>query len=138
VRGAVKAGVAYWALIFALGFVLGTVRMLWGAKALGETTFILIEIPVILTASWFAARWLLRRYAVQTLPAVALMGTLAFTLLMGAELALAMELSGQSPDAWFATLWHEPHLYGTLGQVAFAGMPVLVLQPSKQASSSLS
>ena len=122
-----RAATAYWALIFALGFVLGTVRTLWGAEALGETTFILIEIPVMLTASWFAARWLLRRYAVQTLPAAAVTGTLAFVLLMGAELALAMGLSGQMPGAWFAGLWHPPNLYGTLGQVAFGAMPVLVL-----------
>lgn len=128
-KGAVKAGVAYWALIFALGFVLGTARVLWGAQALGETTFILIEIPVILTASWFAARWLLRRYAVQTLPASAVMGTLAFVLLMGAELALAMGLSGQTPGAWFAGLWLAPHLYGAWGQVAFGVMPVVALGP---------
>jgi hypothetical protein len=125
VDGAVKAGVTYWALIFALGFVLGTVRVLWGAEALGETAFILIEIPVILTASWFTARWLMHRYAVQAFSAAALAGTLAFALLMGAELAMAMGLSGQTPGAWFAGLWHPPHLYGTLGQVAFGAMPVV-------------
>jgi len=66
------------------------------ARALAETTFILIETPAILTASWFAAHWLLHRYAVQTLPAPALMGALAFSLLMIAEVALAVGLSGQT------------------------------------------
>ena len=119
-----RAALFYFAVIFGLGFLLGTVRVLWGARALGETAFILIEVPVMLAASWLAARWLVRRYEVRSLAAAVAMGTLAFVLLMGAELLLASGLSGQAPAAWFAGLWHAPHLYGTLGQLAFAMMPV--------------
>lgn len=72
--------------------------------ALGETTFILIETPAILTASWFAARGLLRRYAVHTLPAAALMGALAFAFRTIAKVALATGLSGRTPREWLAGL----------------------------------
>ena len=120
------AALLYFAAIFGLGFLLGTVRVLWGAKALGETAFILIEVPVMLAASWLAARWLVRRFKVHSLTAAIAMGALAFALLMGAELLLATGISGQSPATWFAGLWHAPHLYGTLGQLAFGMMPLAV------------
>ncbi|MBX7501512.1 hypothetical protein K3181_08660 [Qipengyuania sp. YG27] len=123
-----RAALAYWAAIFALGFALGAMRVLWGAEALGETGFILVEVPVLLAASWFAARWLVRRHAVRSTGAAALMGALAFALLMGAELALATGPGGQTPGAWFAALWRAPHLYGTLGQVAFGLLPVVALR----------
>lgn len=120
-----RAALAYWGMIFALGFILGTIRVLWGAEALGETNFILIEVPLLLTASWFAARWQAKRHRLR-IGAAASMGALACALLILAELALATTLGGQTPGEWFAALWAAPHLYGTLGQVAFGAMPVIV------------
>lgn len=120
-----RAALAYWGMIFALGFVLGTMRVLWGAEALGETGFILIEVPLLLAASWFTTRWLVKRYQLSSVGAAASMGALAFALLMMAELALATALGGQTPGEWFAGLWPAPHLYGTLGQLAFGTMPVI-------------
>lgn len=120
-----KAAAAYWALIFALGFVLGTVRTLWGADALGEGNFILIEIPVMLSASWLAARRLVARYEVpRGLPALA-MGGIAFALLMLAEAALTAMLGGDPMD-WLASLAASPALYGFAGQIAFGLMPWIV------------
>lgn len=121
----VKAGAAYWALIFALGFVLGTVRTLWGAAALGEGNFILIEVPVMLAASWFAARRLARRYAIRGGGEALAMGGIAFALLMLAEAALTAALGGD-PAHWLASLASPPELYGFLGQIAFGLMPWLV------------
>lgn len=122
-----RAGVIYWATIFALGFVLGTVRTLWGAQALGEETFILIEIPVILTASWLAARWLVARYGIVRNGEALAMGGIAFALLMASELALTAIL-GENPTAWVARLASPPELYGFLGQVAFGLMPWLAAE----------
>ncbi len=124
-----KAGTAYWALIFALGFILGTVRALWGAEAMGESTFILIEIPVMLTASWFAARWLVARFAIAGRGEALAMGGIAFALLMAAEAALTAALGG-SPLSWFASLATPPELYGFLGQVMFGLMPWAVVRLS--------
>ena len=74
---------------------------------MGATTFILMEIPAIHTASWFTALWLL---PATPCPAAALMGALAFSFLMIAEVALAMGLSGQTPGTWFAGLWRAASL----------------------------
>jgi hypothetical protein len=120
-----RAAISYWASIFALGFVLGTVRTLWGATELGETTFILIEIPLLLTASWFVASWLVQRYDIEGLAQAAAIGAFAFALLMIAELALATGFNGQDPRDWFAGLWQTPHIYGTLAQLVFGLIPVL-------------
>ena len=128
----IRAGVAYWAVIFALGFMLGTVRTVWGAQALGETRFILIEVPIMLTASWLAARRMVRRFAVTSTGAAAGMGALAFALLMLAELTLTGALAG-SGEAWGAmrdwagSLLHPPGIYGFAGQIAFGVMPVVAV-----------
>jgi hypothetical protein len=52
----VSAALRYFGLIFALGFLLGTVRTLLLAPATGATAAVLIELPVMLGASWLAAR----------------------------------------------------------------------------------
>ncbi|MEZ5680705.1 MAG: hypothetical protein R3E14_05350 [Erythrobacter sp.] len=126
-----RAAILYWAAIFALGFVLGTVRVLWGAEAMGEADIILIEVPVMLAASWLAARWVVRRFAVRSLSAAAAIGTFAFALLVCAELLLSTTLAGQSAGEWFAGLWRAPHRYGTLGQVGFGVMPVVAWLSAK-------
>ena len=122
----VKSALTYWALIFALGFVLGTVRVLWGAEALGERNFLLLEIPVMLAASWLAARWLIARFTIAQAGAAFVMGLLAFLLLMAAEVTLASTL-GEGAAQWIAGLLKPPGLYGFAAQVAFALMPRLAL-----------
>jgi hypothetical protein len=120
---AASAGVAYWAMIFALGFVLGTVRVVWLAPLVGLVPATLIELPVMLTASWWASGWLMRRFAIAQAGAALAMGSLAFALLMAAECALAAVMIGQTPAQWLADL-RQPHaLIGLAGQVAFALMP---------------
>jgi hypothetical protein len=118
-----SAGLAYWAVVFALGFVLGTIRVLWLAPLVGLMPATLIELPVMLTASWLAAGWLVRRFAITTASAALTMGTLAFTPLMVAECALAVTMMGQTPAQWLADL-RQPHaLLGLAGQVMFALIP---------------
>lgn len=48
------AGLAYWAVVFALGFVLGTIRVTWVIPAVGLMPATLLELPIILGASWLA------------------------------------------------------------------------------------
>lgn len=117
------AGLAYWVVVFALGFVLGTIRVLWLVPLAGLIPATLIELPVMLGASWLASGWLVRRFAIAGGGEALAMGGIAFALLMAAECALAAALSGQSPAQWFADL-RQPHaLIGLAGQVAFALMP---------------
>lgn len=122
----VKSGAYYFALIFALGFVLGTVRVLWLVPTISERYAVLAELPVMLTASWFAARWLVRRFGLVELRARAVMGVVGFILLMLAEVGLAVALFGQSPGDWVKSVFAMPGVIGLMGQVLFALMPVLV------------
>ena len=118
-----RAAAAYWAVVFALGFVLGTVRVLWLAPLAGLVPATLIELPVMLGASWLASGWLVRRFAITDSGAALATGGLAFALLMAAECALAVAMMGQTPAQWLVDL-RQPHaLIGLAGQVVFAAMP---------------
>lgn len=118
-----KAAAAYWGMVFALGFALGTVRVLWLAPAVGVLPATVIELPVMLAASWLAAGWLVRHFGIAGQGEALAAGGLAFALLMAAECGLAVGMMGQTPAQWLAGL-REPHaLLGLAGQVLFALMP---------------
>lgn len=118
-----SAAAAYWAAVFALGFVLGTIRVLWVIPLVGLLPATLIELPLILGGSWLASGWLVRRFALERQGEALAVGALAFAILMLAECALAGMLSGQTPAQWLAGL-RQPHaLVGLAGQVVFALMP---------------
>lgn len=121
-----KSGARYFAVIFALGFVLGTVRVLWLVPMVGERNAVLAELPIMLTASWLAARWLVRRFGLVTLGTRATMGIVGFALLMLAELGLGSLLFGQSPADWVKSIFAMPGAIGLIGQIFFALMPMAV------------
>lgn len=117
------AAAAYWTMIFALGFVLGTLRVLWIAPAIGLVPATALELPVMLGASWVASGWLVRRFALAAEAEALAMGALAFALLMAAECALAVWLSGATAGEWLVGL-AEPHAaLGLAGQLVFALLP---------------
>ena len=118
--GALRAGALYFAVIFALGFLLGTVRTLALAPRIGEMGAVLAELPVILAASWFAAGRLARQLGPALRPRIA-MGGFAFALLMAAETGLAAVL-GEAPFAGLAT---PAGALGFAGQLFFAAFPAL-------------
>jgi hypothetical protein len=120
----VTAAAAYFGIVFALGFVLGTVRVLAVAPRLGETAAVLIEAPLMLAASWIAARWCVRRFAVPARDAPRLaMGVTAFALLMGAELLLSVLVFGRTPAEHLAGYARTPGALGLAAQALFALAP---------------
>jgi hypothetical protein len=120
-----RAAIAYWAMVFALGFLLGTIRVLWLVPQVGLIPATALELPVMLAASWFAAGWLVQRFGISGGGEALAMGLIALALLLGSECVLAGALSGQTPAQWLAGL-REPHaLLGLGGQVVFAAMPWL-------------
>jgi hypothetical protein len=58
-----KAGVVYFAPVFAVGFLLGPIRVLWAAPRFGARTAELMEAPMMLAAILLAARWITQRVA---------------------------------------------------------------------------
>ncbi len=122
----IAAALAYFAIVFGLGFLLGTFRVLFVIPRIGETAAVLLELPVMLAASWFAAGWCVRRFAVppRVAPRLA-MGLLAFALVMVAELGLAVILFGRSPAQHFAGYRHFAGAAGLVAQIGYALFPAL-------------
>jgi hypothetical protein len=130
----IMAGAAYFAIVFASGFVLGTVRTLvvldrpGGGRLLG----VLIELPVMLVVSWWACCYLVRRMSVGRAARPRLvMGGVAFTLLMGAELLVGMLLFGRTIQEHFALYRDASYAIGLAAQLTFGLMPLLELRRSR-------
>src|SRR5690606_8341000 len=111
------------AIIFAVGFALGVARELAVRPLVGEVGAILIELPVILTASFFAARWLVRHRRLTRTADRAAMGAGALGLLLIAEAALAGPVGGLGRREWAAGL------VGVRGAVTLAGYAVFAVMP---------
>ena len=96
---ATTAGALYAIVVFSIGFILGTIRVLLLAPRLGETTAVIIEAPIMLAVSWFVCRWCVDRLNVRrTVPARSVMGWVAFLLLMSAEVGLGVVLGRSLAD----------------------------------------
>lgn len=123
VRRGVRAGAAYFAIVFALGFVLGTVRTLLLLPRMGESAAVLIELPIMLAASWWVCGWLLRGRCLSLRERLA-MGVSALILLWIAEALLALLLGVPlcRIPAEFVSGAGAP---GTAAQLAFAAFPLL-------------
>lgn len=125
------AGAAYFALVFTLGFVLGTVRTIFvrDAPSSGRLIGVLIELPIMLWASWFLCRFVVRRFAVaSTTAARAAMGAVAFALLLLAELGVGALLFGRTPAEHFLLYRDASYALGLVAQIGFTLMPLLQLR----------
>ena len=125
---AVCAGVLYFLAMFAVGFVLGTIRVLMVMPGIGETAAVLVEMPVILTASWFVCGFLIRKFQVtRALFPRMMMGASALALLLAAETLLGLYGFDRGADeqlAHYATL---AGAIGLAGQIVFGLFPVVQL-----------
>ncbi len=131
-NGAVKAGIAYFAGMFAVGFLLGTGRVLLAIPVLGAWGATLVELPIMLAISWLYCAWLLRRFAVaETAGARLTIGTVAFALLMGAEILLGVGLFERTLPQQVREMTGGPGLAGLIGQMAFAAFPLLQLRDGR-------
>lgn len=124
--GLAKGAVLYWLGIFAAGFVLGTVRVLWLAPRLGDLAAVACELPVMLSASWVWAGRIVPRSRLPGRGAALMLGLAALVLLVSSELALALALFGQTPGSWLAALAAPAGLLGLAGQIGFGIIPALV------------
>lgn len=93
----IKAGLAYFALVFGAGFVLGALRVSILVPRLGERISELSEMPLMFAVIVIAARFVTRRFAVPfSIPARLGTGLLALGLLLAAELLLAVILQDRT------------------------------------------
>ena len=122
---ATKAGALYAIIVFLIGFILGTIRVLLLAPRLGETIAVIVEAPMILAASWFVCRWCVERLDLRrTVPARSLMGLVAFLVLMAFEVGLGA-VFGRSLVDQLAAYRSLAGAIGFAAQMIFAMFPVI-------------
>ena len=97
-RRVLRTGSLYFLAIFATGFTLGTLRVLWAEPRFGTRNSELMEMPIMLLAIVLGARWSLGsvRGPVERLAT----GGFALALLVAAELGLVLGLRGLSIDEY--------------------------------------
>ncbi|MFZ1866162.1 MAG: hypothetical protein WAU39_18210 [Polyangiales bacterium] len=121
-----RSAAAYFGIVFAAGFALGTLRTLFLAPRFGELWAVLLELPIMLAISWWACGKVVTRFRVppRIAPRAAI-GVIAFALLMLAEIVLSLGLFARSMSDYAADLTTPHGLVGLGGQVAFALMPLV-------------
>jgi hypothetical protein len=120
----IGAGALYFAAVFALGFVLGTIRTLFLEPWLGPVGAVLAESVPMLAAMWLAAPWAARLFDLPPLPVPRLvMGGVALLLLVVAETGLDTLMRGRV--LWAERLRTPDGLIGLALMAAFAAMPLL-------------
>jgi len=131
VRGILKgaiAGLAYFGTVFAAGFAMGALRVAFVAPNIGETTAVLLELPIMLALSWIACRWLTDGLDVaRSMLARSVMGGLGLVLLLLAEFAFSNILLGRTLSQHLEQYREMPAILGLLGQLAFAAFPAVQL-----------
>lgn len=98
-----RGAALYFGIVFAVGFVLGAVRVPFLVPRLGERAAELAEMPLMFIAVFLAAGHVVRKYG----PSVsgrgwALVGMVALALLVCAELLLAVALAGRGVGEYIA------------------------------------
>jgi hypothetical protein len=125
-NAALRAGLAYTLVVFAVAFVLGVVRVLLVAPRTGALAAVALEVPVTLAVSWAVCSRLVRRFGVGDGAADrAGMGVAAFALLLALEWALALFVFGRSVEETLSTYRSAAGILGLAGQVGFALVPLL-------------
>ena len=125
-KQALKAGALYFAMVFAFAFAVGVVRVLIVAPRVGPLAAVMLEAPLVIAVSGLAARWCVTRLGVGQGTGIRLaMGFFAFALLMAAELAGSVLMSGLTPAQHFAAFLQPAGAVGLLAQIVFALVPFL-------------
>lgn len=128
----IKAGIAYVLIVFAVGFALGAIRVTFITPATGPLVAVLIELPFMLTAAWFTAKWLVHRFQLAaTVSTRAIMGLVAFALLMVIETVFGFAF-GRSLESQFSDIQQPAGLAGLTGQMLFALIPLLLLRTNQK------
>jgi hypothetical protein len=122
-----KAGALYFAFVFGVGFVFGTVRTLWVVPRVGTRMAELLETPIMLLVTILAARWTVLLLAVPRASSARLaMGCIALLLMLVAEFGFVFWLRGLSVRQYLATRDPVSEAVYYVILVVFAVMPLLV------------
>ena len=127
------AGSAYAVVVYLIGFALGAIRVFVLVPRLGATVSVLLESPLILSASWLISKAAVKRFEVPEQIAVrVMMGAIAFAVLMSGEFAVFVLVFGRPRSAYLPSLATVPGAIGLAAQLAFATFPALQARRSNR------
>lgn len=125
-KGLLVPVLAYFAMVFAIGFALGTLRVLLIVPRFGEMIGVWLELPIILVSAWLVCRWAMRRWAVPRGPSSRLfVGLAALAMLLAAEVLLGLTLFGRDLAGQLAEMTRGSGALGLAAQLVYAFFPLL-------------
>ena len=126
-KRALTCATAYFVMLFSLGLVLGTIRVLVIAPMFGTLGAVVAEIPVMLIAAVFACRWAVRRWRAPSSLAIrfAMVGWF-LALLALFETVLGTALFGRTISEQWAMLTTPTGLVGVSAQLIAGLLPLFV------------
>ena len=117
----------YFAIVFGVGFFLGSIRVLWLVPQLGVRYAELAEMPIMLLAVFFAARWVTQYFAVPPATSARLVvGISALICLLIVEFTVVLWLQGISIAESFANRDPISGAAYLVSLILFSLMPLLV------------
>ena len=126
-RRALLAGTAFFLALFALGFALGTIRVLFVAPRIGPLGAVSLEVPIMLVAGFAICRWSVRRWQVSRAMTVRWAMTGWFlALLFLFETMLGATLFGRTLAEQWAALATPEGLLGISAQIVAALLPLFI------------
>jgi hypothetical protein len=122
---ALKASLLYFASVFAVGFLLGSMRVLLVVPYLGVRWAELLEQPIMLLASFYFARLAVLRFGPFVATRRLVIGCISLALMLAAELGLTVFVQGQDLVQYLAGRDAVSGTVYLLSLAAFALMPLL-------------
>ena len=117
----------YYGLVFLIGFILGTFRVLLLVPTVGEMYAELIEMPLMLIAIYYSAKFLVYRFsALPRLSAYLVIGVIALGLLLLTEFTLVLGLRGISFAQYIAARDPVSGIAYALSLCIYALMPFII------------
>jgi hypothetical protein len=126
-KRALSAASMYFLALFALGFVLGTLRVLVVAPHIGVLGATVLEVPLMLAAAWFGCRWTVRRWQVPDAKTARWVMAMWFLILLALfETLLGVALFGRSLAEQWSALATPAGMIGLTAQVIAALLPLVI------------
>lgn len=126
-QSTVAPALAYFAIALGMGFLLGTIRVLWLVPQIGVRYAELAEMPIMLLGVYFAARWVTQYFALP--PAISarlVVGISALVCLLIVEFTVVLWLQSISIAEFFANRDPVSGAAYIVSLILFALMPLLV------------
>ena len=125
----IEAALVYFALVFGLGFLLGSIRVPFIVPQLGTRNAELLEMPFMLVGIFLAARFIVKQFVLpKTILAYLSVGMLALSLTLLAEFLLVVVLQRGTIRQYFKSRDTVSGSAYILLLILFALMPLMILK----------